>query len=410
MNYYLKGFFLIIFLLITCFTQVLGQWNIVQTPSSENIFSLIHIINSDMIAVGAKGNIIVSNDSGYTWSKQNYNGFENLRSVKFENENKGLICGENALILKTENKGVSWSIKHSLSGKYLNDIEVKNADGLAVGRQGYILESKDSGQSWSQLMSKTTHTFYTLCRLPQHVFLIGADSGYLYNWNPVSQELNNIKLETNLRVNKIQYLDSGIVIATGGNPDTLFTNAAENFMAISLDTGKTWQYSYYEQARQFNKSYFLNKDTGYFAMPSGRIGHTFTGGTTFNAHYIGTLININDIYFFNNNFGICASDVGRIYITKNAGGFALNQPEINKFSKHFLTLSNPITENIIHYNSSVNGKIIILSLDGKHQLTHAIELGKNKVQTNLITGVYSYTFISGTGYYYKQTGILIVQN
>lgn len=363
-----------------------------------------------MIAVGAKGTIITSNDSGFTWSKQNYNGFENLRSVKFENENKGLICGENALILKTINKGVNWSVRHSLSGKYLNDIEVINADGLAVGRQGYMLESKDSGQTWSQILSKTTHTFYTLCHLPQHVFLIGADSGFLYNWNPVSQELNNIKLETNLRVNKIQYLDSGIIIVTGGNPDTLFTNAAENFMAISLDTGKTWQYSYYEQARQFNKSYFLNKDTGYFAMPSGRIGHTFTQGTTFNAHYIGTLININDIYFFNNNFGICASDVGRIYITRNAGGFALNHHEVNKRLDHFLTMTNPVTDNILYYNSSVSGNIIIQSLDGKYRLTHAVELGKNIIQTKLKTGVYSYTFLSETGHYYKQTGILIVQN
>ena len=91
-----------------------------------------------LVAVGEYGHIIYSDDDGQTGRKRKYVPTRNtLTSVTFLDNKTGFAVGHDATILKTEDGGLNWSLKHierrgenPLFGIHFAD----GQNGLAVGR------------------------------------------------------------------------------------------------------------------------------------------------------------------------------------------------------------------------------------------------------------------------------------
>ena len=60
----------------------------------------------------------------YIWTPQQSNTTSNLNCVNFIDASKGLICGDNGVILKTTNKGVNWFPLNSNTNQKLNYIYI----------------------------------------------------------------------------------------------------------------------------------------------------------------------------------------------------------------------------------------------------------------------------------------------
>lgn len=90
------------------------SWTTIQSNTSLNINGITkYDIDSffDIVyAVGDSGLILKSSDDGLIWTQQASGTMENLNSVAFFNADTGLAVGNNGIILRTINGGVSWII------------------------------------------------------------------------------------------------------------------------------------------------------------------------------------------------------------------------------------------------------------------------------------------------------------
>lgn len=147
-----------------------------------------------LVAVGQRGNIVVSDDSK-TWTQVPSPVNIMLTRVRFLDGNNGWVVGHDAAILNTTDGGNTWKVQHyDAAARQLYDILMLDAqNGIAVGGYGSYLVTADGGDSWVPRQSPL------------------ADMG--------------------LHFNTIERLSDG----------TLFIAGEKSLMAWSSDKGETWQ-------------------------------------------------------------------------------------------------------------------------------------------------------------------------
>lgn len=115
-----------------------------------------------LVAVGERGRIFLSNDQGATWQVAAAPGEATLTAVYFHDERHGWAVGHDAVILRTEDGGASWSLVHQAPEEYrpLLDLWFENENhGFAVGAYGLFLETRDGGRRWQRrtLLAEDMH-------------------------------------------------------------------------------------------------------------------------------------------------------------------------------------------------------------------------------------------------------------
>ena len=109
------------------------------------------------MAVGERGHILVSTDSGSNWQQLRAPTRATLTAVHFVDGNVGYAAGHDAIILKTEDGGSTWDRVHYAPDEErpLFDIWFNTPEeGVAVGAYGYYLETHDGGRTWSDRILK----------------------------------------------------------------------------------------------------------------------------------------------------------------------------------------------------------------------------------------------------------------
>ncbi len=148
-----------------------ATWTIPSTPGSQDLKCVRAFMSSSgspvvytyyVWAVGAGGAIYVSADSGATWSAASSGTTQDLNWIDqpFGSATTGqqvlYVCGNGGVILKSVNSGTSWSLLNSGTTANLYSIGVARHRhlpsvqeyGWAVGDNGTILRTTDSGATW----------------------------------------------------------------------------------------------------------------------------------------------------------------------------------------------------------------------------------------------------------------------
>ena len=106
-----------------------------------------------LVAVGERGHILYSDDHGENWQQAQVDSRAQLNAVFFIDDNTGWAVGEDALIVKTTDGGVSWHKQFDdrdaeVRGPLL-DIYFKNAEqGFAIGVFNKLYFTDDGGENW----------------------------------------------------------------------------------------------------------------------------------------------------------------------------------------------------------------------------------------------------------------------
>ncbi len=106
---------------------------------------------SRLVVVGERGHVLVSDDSGLKWKQARVPVRALLTAVHMHDARLGWAVGHDALILRTEDGGATWSVAHYAPEEERPLLDVWFRDeryGFAVGAYGYFLATSDGGRTW----------------------------------------------------------------------------------------------------------------------------------------------------------------------------------------------------------------------------------------------------------------------
>lgn len=159
-----------------------------------------------LLAVGERGRIILSDDAGKSWRQAKVPISSDLNAVDFASPQLGWVAGHDGTILHTQDGGESWTLRldgrriHSLvvdhyrrrlqaghadtvrlleeigtlmqpgPSSFFMDIAFESAkDGIAVGKFGLILGTRDGGLTWVPLLEQVPNPDYLHLSAVRHI-------------------------------------------------------------------------------------------------------------------------------------------------------------------------------------------------------------------------------------------------
>lgn len=193
--------------------ELLGMHTIIKTTDGGNtwtiildetgsFFNAVYFPSANVgYAVGNYGALYKTSDAGNTWSSITINnnaGGRDFKSVSFISNTLGFIVGGHLnndsiqTILKTTDGGSNWTIIRDNISPMLNDIYFTNQEiGYAVGNNGTVLYTDNSGTTWNDVVLPNNNSNYNF----NAVNFFNTDYGYILGnygivyrfYNPLGQ-------------------------------------------------------------------------------------------------------------------------------------------------------------------------------------------------------------------------------
>ncbi len=241
---------------------------------------------------------------------------------------------------------VQWEIQdHFPAGTYLNDVYFVNDNvGWVVGYNGSIFKTSDAGLTWvDQTVSKANLTFFDVFFVDKdngwiagHYFVnLGGYWGVIYHTNDGGENWSEQLCQGGYdAIIGVFFNDTlnGFAVDSGW-PGILNTN----------DGGDEWTV-YPSNWWALNCVFFVNDSLGWIGGWES-INHTNDGGANWNTQSPFPNIDIQDVYFIDENIGWAVGEVinnesGIIYKTLN-GGNTWNETEVFEKSLNGVFFVNP---------------------------------------------------------------------
>lgn len=154
------------------------SWVPQASGTTNALFGLYFINESQGWVVGEGGTIRTTTDGGATWTGQTSGVTNSLTTAYFVSETQGWITGESGTILTTTN-GTDWIHQGSGVTTRLNGVYFTSAtQGWAVGDGGVIRTTTDGGANWTAQTSGTTADLY-------RVEFISTTEGWIVGTNGI---------------------------------------------------------------------------------------------------------------------------------------------------------------------------------------------------------------------------------
>ncbi|PIQ25140.1 MAG: hypothetical protein COW63_19195 [Bacteroidetes bacterium CG18_big_fil_WC_8_21_14_2_50_41_14] len=176
--------------------------------------------------------------------------------LQFVNENSGYLCGNDGVLKKTSDGGITWEDKSLSSDHNLTCLQFINEDlGWMVDMNSKtLIKSQDGGDTWSDLALSNVH----------RLFFLNENIGYVTTYD-----------------------------------SKLFK---------TIDAGNTWT-EIYDFTQGVGSVYFTGEFVGWY-ISGASVQYTYDGGTTWQDYQYFAYTSINYIFFLDDNQGWLAGDAG----------------------------------------------------------------------------------------------------
>jgi len=128
-----------------------AQYAIIAPLATKSLLLDAARAGQRLVVVGERGHVLLSDDTGRTWTQAKVPTRAALTGVYFVDAQHGWAVGHDEVIVRTDDGGTTWELAHSAPEKEqpLLDIWFKDANrGLAIGAYGTMLASEDGGKTW----------------------------------------------------------------------------------------------------------------------------------------------------------------------------------------------------------------------------------------------------------------------
>lgn len=212
------------------------------------------------VAVGQRGTIWLSNNSGRSWSHVDKPARANadLWAITVGDSLNLTAVGDGGTILRSESGGMKWEAVGPNSQGDRSDLRAvaidKDGVGLAVGREGAIVRTETGGRTWTAVgPSKTKSTLNAVATNGAAEWVaVGDNETILYSsdggktWTPADIapfEPNYLKwLGQSNRppLHTVKFLDATTAIVASLGSDLLWEDRAVTVLLRTQDGGKHW--------------------------------------------------------------------------------------------------------------------------------------------------------------------------
>ena len=171
--------------LILGLSAQVGAMSAVEAPLAiQSLLLDSAMAGTRIVAAGQRGHILVSDDNGASWKQTRVPTRALLTAVHMHDENTGWVVGHDAVILRTDDSGDSWRLVHRApeEERPLLDVWFRDKDnGFAVGAYGYFLATRDGGETWaSRAISKDDFHLNEIMPAGGQRLFIAAEAGVAY--------------------------------------------------------------------------------------------------------------------------------------------------------------------------------------------------------------------------------------
>ena len=232
------------------------------------------------MAVGELGTVIVSGDSGATWTSAPTAGAQALRGVTFVNATTAVAVGANGTLFRSTTAGDSWSTMMSGTNAELRAVAFADGTtGIAVGEGGTIIRSIDGGVRWQRVAVATDALLRTVVFASRAIVIAAGDNGVVLQSRDGGATWHARTSGTRAALRAASFLDEKTGVAVGGD-DRRWRAAA--VILRTADGGATWSnIDVPEPIRLYGVTTTLSNGGGFIAVgDSGLVLHSKNAGRT----------------------------------------------------------------------------------------------------------------------------------
>lgn len=195
------------------------------------------------------------------------------------NDTTGWAVGANGCILKTDNSGVTWKSQVSPTSYDLNDIAfLSNSIGFAVGNNGTLVKTDNGGATWYRVPLTTTDDLLSICVAGSSFVAISGRNGTIFTSKDGATFIKPVSSKSSLDLKSIFFYDDTmgwVVGATGTLMRTQDGGATWNKLNVSIPDANGVEQSI---TSDLNGVKFVNLNDGWAVGNGGLILKTNDGG------------------------------------------------------------------------------------------------------------------------------------
>ena len=121
------------------FTDVLDQPATISPLAAQRVLQASAVAGKRMVAAGARGHIVYSDDRGASWHQAKVPVSADLTALHFVDARQGWAVGHEGVVLHTRDGGASWQLQ--LDGRRANALVLEHVRNLPADTDPAVLES-----------------------------------------------------------------------------------------------------------------------------------------------------------------------------------------------------------------------------------------------------------------------------
>ena len=136
---------------------------------------------------------------------------------------------------------------------------------VAVGANGYIIRTTDSGEHWDSIPSNTTNSLYRVHFVNQTTGYAVGEKGTILKTTDMGLTWENIGISTNLNLFSLSFINKDTGWVVGGEGNLFYTYGNKGILLKTTNGGTNWIIdSTYDKT--IASVFFIDNDTGYIAL------------------------------------------------------------------------------------------------------------------------------------------------
>jgi photosystem II stability/assembly factor-like uncharacterized protein len=380
-----------------------------KVPFIKDYIYDVHLFDENNgIICGKDGVLLKTNDGGKNWISRKIDSATYFERLAFSGNAEGKDNGKCFMIanysqkqklLVTTDYGNTWNIS-AADRQGISDVHFcNNSYGVAAGNNGFIMITTDGGNTWSNQNVPNVHHFYSVYALDSLFITAVGTYGKICQTKDGGKTWSTHFIDSTSTLRGVWFTDSknGFIIG-------YLTNGQGGIILRTTDGGEQWKKLNPNTIPDLSRIYFTDQNHGYII--GGTYMYTTNGGYDWieDPTIMGT-----SIHFANRDIGTIISISGSILRTTTGGMTSIpenpksNIPTSIKLLQNYPNPFNPVT--VISYFvetqgiASVQIKVYdILGREIKTLVNENQQMGEHKVEfdgNNLPSGIYFYRITNG---------------